>query len=256
MVVYILFNYNLCEVYFILKKYIPLFAIVLILFLSCSNNQNQSFLHFSIPANSIRAITNEASGNWILKISITGDTTKEESFTIQKNSFSDVAQTFSIENLNAGQNILVDVSVFCENIQYYKTKETKSLTLVEGANSVDIALVKLSGNSDFTILSDTNISISATTSDGTSYVYTEGSSNIPELPYFLEITFTLSDATFTKYEWYLNGEKLSASEKSISFVPAENDFVNQKTINSLVCFFADGSSTYVAEFKFYITNEN
>lgn len=127
-----------------MKKYIPFFAIALIFFtLSCSNNtQQQSSLNFSISKNLIRTITNESSSDLSLKISISGDTVTEKSFSIQKDSISDETQSFTVENLTAGQTVSVDVSVFCGTIQYYKTKETKTLTLVEGNNSVDIVLEK------------------------------------------------------------------------------------------------------------------
>lgn len=241
-----------------MKKYIPFFAIALIFFtLSCSNNtQQQSSLNFSISKNLIRTITNESSSDLSLKISISGDTVTEKSFSIQKDSISDETQSFTVENLTAGQTILVDVSVFCGTIQYYKTKETKTLTLVEGNNSVDIVLTSVLGNSDISITDKSNFSISAVDEKENSYYYSSSSSDIPEISYLIETTFSLnSDSTFLSYTWYLNGEELECPENNISLTLSKSDYVNIDGINSIVCFFSDENSSYEAEFKFTIKDK-
>lgn len=228
--------------------------------LSCSSNpQEQSSLNFSISKNLIRTITNESNEDLSLKISISGDTVTEKSFLIQKDFISNETQSFTIENLIAGQTILVDVSVFCGNTQYYKTKEKKTLTLVEGDNSVDIVLTSVLGNTDITVIDKLNfsISVSAIDENGITYNYSSSTSDdIPEISYLTETTFTLnSDKTFLSYFWYLNGEELECSENSISLDLSKNDYVNVEGINSIVCFFGDENSTHEAEFKFTIKDK-
>lgn len=225
--------------------------------LSCSTNtQEQSSLNFSISKNLIRTITNETSEDLSLKISISGDTVIEKSFSIQTASISSGTQSFTIENLNAGQTVLVDVSIFCGTIQYYKTKESKTVTLVEGKNSVDIVLTSVLENPDISITDKLNFSISAVDENKTSYYYLPSSSDIPKIPYLIKTTFSLnSDTTFLSYDWYLNGEKLECTENNISLTLSKNDYVNVDGINSIVCFFSDENSSYETEFKFTIKDK-
>lgn len=236
-------------------KFLSASVLVFILLFSCSNQiEKSSSITFSLSKNTVRAITDEASGNWSLKITLSGNYKKEKSFEIQQDSLFN-GKTFSIDDLTAGETVTVDVNVYCGDVRYYKTKETKSLTLVEGKNSIDIVLKSALGNSDFSVIDSSDFLISATDEDKNTYNYSS-SSEIPEIPYLKETTFSLnSDTTFLSYTWYLNGEELNSTESSVSFVLAKNDNVSVDGTNSLVCFFSDGSKTYATEFKFIIKTE-
>lgn len=245
-------------------------------FFSCSNQVEKSAsVSFSLSKNSSRAITQEASGSWSLKISLSGGEKIEKSFEIQEDSLSK-SQAFTLDDLTAGGIVKVDVNVYCGEVQYFKAKETQTLTLAEGENSVDIVLTKsiensgdstddnsktstdddsktsddddsktsTTGDSEISIADSGSISISAVDSDGNSYVYS--SSSVPAIPYLKATTFTISNATFNSYTWYLNGEKLSGTGSSISLTPAENN-VSLSGNNSLVCFYG---TNFSAEFKF------
>lgn len=198
-----------------------------------------------------------------LKISISGDTVTEKSFLIQKDFISNETQSFTIENLTAGQTILVDVSVFCGNTQYYKTKEKKTLTLVEGDNSVDIVLTSVLGNTDITVIDKLNFSISPesfaekvtisakySTDSSTSY------ENNSPIPYNNDtLTFSLSglddynldDETVT---WYLNGDTTLQGSNETSFIPYEQSGLNIDDSNMIVCYVTINGTTYATSMRF------
>lgn len=256
-------------------------------FFSCSNQVEKSAsVTFSLSKNAVQKITSaraatddSASGTetgesdgWSLIISLSGGYTTEQIYQIQEISenSSQESQFFILNNLPADEKVNVDVNVYCGEVQYFKAKETKTLTLAEGANSVDVVLTKAftdsdssddnsgtstdddsktstTGDSEISIVDSSSISISATGSDGTTYTYS--SSSIPAIPYLTETTFTLSSSDFDSYTWYLNKEKLDGTGSSISLIPAKYEVILTGT-NSLVCFYG---TNFLAEFKFTVS---
>lgn len=229
-------------------------------FFSCSNQVEKSAsVSFSLSKNAVQKITSAraatddsasetkaSDSEWSLKISLSGGYSDEKIYPIKEISddSSQFEQQFILNGLTAGETVEVDVNVYYGEVQYFKAKGTQTLTLAEGENSVDIVLERVSGNSEISIADSGSISISAVDSDGNSYVYS--SSSVPAIPYQKATTFTISNATFDSYTWYLNDEKLSETGSSISLTPAENK-VNLSGKNSLVCFYG---TNFLAEFKF------
>lgn len=115
-------------------------SFLVFLFLSCSNQNNfSSSVIFSLSENSARALTDEADGNWNLKINLSGEYKTEKLFNIK-----DVkTQSFSLDRLPSGKRVFVDVGVYYNKNLYYKNAEKKQITLEEGENSVDILLKKV-----------------------------------------------------------------------------------------------------------------
>lgn len=228
-------------------------------FFSCSNQVEKSAsVSFSLSKNAVQKITSAraatddsasetkaSDSEWSLKISLSGGYSDEKIYPIEEISddSSQFEQQFILNGLTAGETVEVDVNVYYGEVQYFKAKETQTLTLAEGENSVDIVLERV-GNSEISIADSGSISISAVDSDGNSYVYS--SSSVPTIPYLKATTFTISNTTFDSYTWYLNGEKLSGTGSSISLTPAENK-VSLSGKNSLVCFYG---TNFLAEFKF------
>lgn len=228
-------------------KRIPLLLaafIVLALFSCSSQVEKSSSVSISLSENAARAVTGEASGEWNIRISLSGDITQEQIFPISEESLSE-NQTFLIENLEPGASVNVAAEALCGEIAYFKSKEIKTISLAGGENQVDIVLKKTVGDID---ISFGNPSVLATDSDGKSYK--PGS----EIPYLEEVTFTIdSEISYNSYSWYLNGEKLEGSKNSISLVPAKNEHIATSTTNSLVCFFDEKHSV---EFKFTFITSN
>lgn len=246
-----------------MKKRIPFFLaaftgagfILCSLFLSCSaqtEKDENSFLTFSFPESSLRAATNRASGDWNLRISISGGIKMEKVYPIKAESLQKT-QTFLLENLPSEISVNIDSYIYCGDLCYFKSKETKSMTLSTGINSVDIVLVRALSNGDFAVENPADIKISAKDSEGNEY---SSSGQSPDLPYDSQITFSLdSDTDFDSYIWYLNGNELEGKTGKISLKFSENDYVvasdsaNIKN-NSLVCFFISDENRYCAEFVF------
>ncbi len=243
-----------------MKKRIPFFltALICCIFFSCSN-QNQedetSFLNFSFSESSLRAATSGASGDWYLKILLSGSLSIERNYPIKKESLQQT-QTFYIENLPSGIALNIDSYVYCGNLCYFKSKATKSVVLSEGINSVDIVLARNISNGNFTVENPADIKISAQDSNGKEY---SSSKEIQSLPYDNQITFSVdSDMDFNSYTWYLNGNELEEKSKKISLKLSENDFVETSKSgntnnNSLVCIFIYEGKSYAAEFVFTTT---
>lgn len=222
-------------------------------FFSCSNlKEESSSVSFSLSQNSARAITSESSGDWRLKISLSGGINKEESFSIQKSSAAN-AQSFTVGNLSPGETVTVDVSIYCGKIRYYKAKETKSLTLESGGNNLDIVLVRVT--SDGTITAESfaeKVSVSAAYESDSSTTYKTGAA----IPYTnSNLAFSLSglDDESATYAWYLNGNALDSTTSTASFNPYQESNINISGTNTLSCKVTISGTTYVAEMSFTFT---
>lgn len=238
------------------KRITALLAAVLasFIFFSCSAIQDKSLLSVSVSRSALRAADGDSGGAWSLKVSISGGYSVEETFSIQEDSLSG-AQTFTMDNLPAGQRITVDVNVYYGDLVYYKAVETRQITLAEGDNIVDIALRKAVGGGDISVDDISSISITAVDADGKSYSYSS-SSDVPVLPYNVQISFILgTNMEFSSYKWYLNKNELSSTAASAVFVPAECDFIEVNGKNTLVCMFGNGSLEHAKEFVFKLDSE-
>lgn len=242
-------------------------------FFSCSNQVEKSAsINFSLSKNDIQKITSAraatdnsssetASENeWELKISLSGGYSDEKIYLIQEISenSSQEPQIFILDDLQAGKTVEVDVSIYCEGVQYFKAKETKSVTLVEGENSVEVVLERVRTNSEFSIADSGKLAILAS-------IYTTLSET--ELPiiisYTKEITYGLaykiSDGEYRNIsipvcEWFLNGNKLDETESSIKLTLAESDYVYPHGTNILTCNFTSDGNVFSTELKFTISD--
>lgn len=222
-------------------------------FFSCSNlKEESSTVSFSLSQNSARAITSESSGDWRLKISLSGGINKEESFSIQKGSAAN-AQSFTVGNLSPGETVTVDVSIYCGKIRYYKAKETKSLTLESGGNNLDIVLVRVT--SDGTITAESfaeKVSVGAAYESDSSTTYKTGAA----IPYTnSNLTFSLSglDDESATYAWYLNDNALDSTTSTASFNPYQESNIKISDTNTISCKVTISGTTYVAEMSFTFT---
>lgn len=223
-----------------------------LIFFSCSAIQEKSSISVSVPRNAFRAADDDSTGAWSLKVSLSGGYTAEESFLIQEDGLADT-QTFTVDNLPAGERITVDVNVYYGSLLYYKTVETKQVTLAEGDNTVDIVLKKAVGDGEIEVTD--KVYIAAYDGENT-YLYSASSGEIPVLPYKKTISFALlTDETGQSwtYRWDLNGTTLS--EGILSYVGgitlAENKYYIDGE-NSIVCYFGNAMQSYMAEFKFTV----
>ena len=256
------------------KKFLWLAALILpAFFISCSGSFKDSAVNFSLSKSAVRAITNEASGEWTLKISLSGDVNQEESFIIEESALEN-GQSFLIENLPTNAKVLVGVSVWRSEIQYYSEKEQPSVVLQGGENTVDVVLERNLTSASISSSKASELVIGAVDSEFKLYAYTSVLQEIPSLPYSKQLTFTLVDGssgenyTYDSYEWYLNGEKLENDllngqillKNTATFELAKCTSVvlstdSQSNVNSLVCIFGTGSDFLSAEFKFTTTAE-
>ncbi len=242
-------------------------------FISCSNSLDDSSVSFSLSNSAVRSITSESSGNWNLKISLSGDINQEKSFSIEKDALEN-GQSFLIEGLESSSTVNVDVSVWCSEVQYYEAKEKKSVVLQNKENSVDVVLERNISSASVSAKKASDTLIGAVDSDGKIYTYISTLQELPALPYTTQIAFTLADGSssgnyaYNSYEWYLNGEKLENDlsigqiliKNSATFELAKTDSVvlstdEQTNVNSLVCIFGTESEYSSAEFKFLVTAE-
>lgn len=226
-----------------------------LIFFSCSAIQDKSSISVSVPKNAFRAADDSDGGEWSLKVSLSGGYTAEETFLIQEDSLSST-QTFTMDNLPSGQRVSVDVNVYYGSLLYYKTVETKQVTLEEGDNTVDISLKKAVGDGEIEVV-DT-IYITAIDEDNNQYTYSASSGEIPALPYKKKISFILGTEQFSNswtYSWALNDNSLESTYASVSITLSDIkyiDYVNIDGQNSIVCFFGDATQQYSAEFKFTV----
>lgn len=114
-------------------------------FFSCSSFQNSSstVISLSLPSKFVREITNVESGQWTLKIRLSGDYdyVNEKEYTIKEDSLGET-QKFVIGNLRVGQKLKVDVNIYLDNVCKYKTEKAYSLTLAENENVLDVKLIQ------------------------------------------------------------------------------------------------------------------
>lgn len=248
-----------------MKKSFIIFVLSLIslVLFSCSSFQNSSktSISISLPQKTIRAITSEDSGNWTLKINLSGDLNQEKIYQIQENSLQE-AQTFIFEDLEIGQNLKVDAGIYLDDFRKYKTKQEYSLTLEKEENVLDIVLVRDIVDSNLSINDNVEITASFVVA-GETKSYSNLESEIVSIPYSVEkISFTFDDSQFLKLTSKLNGKELDIKSSPISFVPKENDNVllssdDSKLVNVLSLSLTSSTlQEFYAEFKFYLIDDS
>lgn len=226
-------------------KIFSLSLFVFIFFFSCSKSVEVTNLSFNIPSNFSRAVVDDDSDDWTLKIILSGDISLEKEVSISLN---DSQKEIVFENLEVDKQITIDAKIFKGKELFYKAEKTQSITLTSGDNFVNINFIRETSSISINFSSEIPLVI-------------EGFENAKDeitIPYMKECKISLkTEKGFTSYKWYLNGEELDFSEKEINFVPAENDFVKTEETNDLVCVFSDENGDYFSEikFKFDIGNE-
>lgn len=226
-------------------KIFSLSLFVFIFFFSCSKSLEVTNLSFNIPSNFSRAIANDDSDDWTLKIILSGDISLEKEVSISLN---DSQKEIVFENLEVDKQITIDAKIFKGKELFYKAEKTQSITLTSGDNFVNINFIRETSSVGINLSSKIPLII-------------EGFGDVQDeitIPYMKECKISLNtEKDFTSYKWYLNdGELEKFTEKEINFVPAENDFVKTEKTNVLVCVFSDENGDYFSEIKFNLNVEN
>lgn len=225
-------------------KIFSLSLFVFIFFFSCSKSLEVTNLSFNIPSNFSRAIVDDDSNDWTLKIILTGDISLEKEVSISLN---DSQKEIVFENLEVDKQITIDAKIFKGKELFCKAEKTQSIILTSGDNFVNINFIRETSSIGINIPSKFPLVI-------------EGFENLQDeitIPYMKECKISLNtEINFTSYKWYLNDEALDFSEKEINFVPAENDYVEPEKTNVLVCVFSDENGDYFSEIKFNLNVEN
>lgn len=227
-------------------KIFSLSLFVFIFFFSCSKSLEVTNLSFNISSNFSRAIADDDSDDWTLKIILSGDISLEKEVPISLN---DSQKEIVFENLEVDKQITIDAKIFKGKELFYKAEKTQSITLTSGDNFVNINFIQETSSIDINFPSEIPLVIEGF----------EKAQDEISIPYMEEYKISLkTEKDFTSYKWYLNGEELDFSEKEINFVPAENDYVKIETdnINVLVCVFIDENGDYFSEIKFNLNVEN
>lgn len=225
-------------------KIFSLLLFVFIFFFSCSKSVEVTNLSFNIPSNFSRAIVDDDSDDWTLKIILSGDISLEKEVSI---SLDDSPKEIVFENLEVDKQITIDAKIFKGKELFYKAEKTQSITLSSGDNFVNIHFIRETSSIGIDISSEIPLIIEG-------FENTQGEITIP---YMKECKISLNtEKDFDSYKWTLNGKELDFSEKEISFVPAENDDVKPEKINVLVCVFRDENGDYSSEIKFNLNVEN
>lgn len=238
---------KLTERCFMVKK-VKIFSLLLfvfIFFFSCSKSVEVTNLSFNIPSNFSRAIVDDDSDDWTLKIILSGDISLEKEVSI---SLDDSPKEIVFENLEVDKQITIDAKIFKGEELFYKAEKTQSITLSSGDNFVNIHFIRETSSIDIDISSEIPLII-------------EGFENINDeitIPYMKECKISLNtEKDFDSYKWTLNGNELDEfTEKEINFMPAENDYVEPEKTNVLVCVFSDENGNYFSEIKFNLNVEN
>lgn len=226
-------------------KIFSLSLFVFIFFFSCSKSLEVTSLSFNIPSNFSRAIADDDSNDWTLKIILTGDVSLEKDVSISLN---DSQKEIVFENLEVDKQITIDAKIFKGKELLYKAEKTQSITLTSGDNFVNINFIRETSSIGINISSKFPLSI-------------EGFENTQDeitIPYMEECKISLkAEKDFTSYKWTLNGEELKEfNGKEINFVPAQNDYVKPEKTNDLVCVFSDKNGDYFSEIKFNLDIKN
>lgn len=174
--------------------------------------------------------------NLTLNISIAGeDFSRNEIFYIRP---TPPHQTFSIDELPSEISLNLDVSINWKDIPYYRQNQPQEITLFGGDNIVNVAIKKAFTEND----SFGTITANAENTE-------QGTQNKISEQTILETGFSLS-SNFNpeKYEWFINGKKLSWTEKEGNrFSPEELENISKTETNSLVCIFGPISGTELSE---------
>lgn len=174
--------------------------------------------------------------NFTLNLSVSGDDFAiNEIFNIRP---TPPHQTFSIDELPSEIPVSIDISIKWRDILYYIQKQKKKIILSAGENIVDVAIKKAFTEND----SFGTITANAENTE-------QGTQNKISEQTILETGFSLS-SNFNpeKYEWFINGKKLSWTEKEGNrFSPEELENISKPGTNSLVCIFGPISGTELSE---------
>ncbi len=183
---------------------------------------------------SIISITEDE--NLTLNISISGeDFSINEIFNIRP---APPRQTFTIDELPSEISVNLDVSINWKDIPYYRQKQAEQITLFDGDNIINVALKKAFKETD----SFGTITISENQSTATD-ITNITDKNLKSLDFSLS-----SNLNPEKYEWFINGKRLSWTEKERNrFSSEELENISRSGTNSLVCIFGPVSGTELSE---------
>lgn len=227
-------------------KIFSLSLFVFIFFFSCSKSLEVTNLSFNIPSNFSRAIVDDDSDDWTLKIILSGDISLEKDVSISLN---DSQNEIVFENLEVDKQITIDAKIFKGKELFYTAEKNQTITLTSGDNFVNINFIRETSSIGINISSEIQLIIEGF----------ENSQDEITIPYNTkECKISLNaEKDFNSYKWYLNDKELEDfTEKEINFVPAENDYVKPGKTNVLVCIFSDENGDYFSEIKFNLNVEN
>ena len=249
------------------KSFSFVFSVILssLLVFSCADTSSSSSLSIEVPASLAREATVTdgdsaeagSSAAFTLLVTLSGDYSVTESFSFTEADFSSAeSKNFTLEGLPANAEVTVRVSILCDGVAVYTQKSSASVRLSAGENAVSLTLKR--GSSDVTL---STVKIDAVYADGselTSSLDEAGSSL--QLDCEKPVLFTCNHSFSGKvtYSWYLNGEKLSDTTRSITIDLKKADGVNmaEGEENLLTCAVTDSSGTVEpAEYVFLIKNE-
>ncbi len=225
-------------------------AFVSILFFSCSQSSSSS-ISFSLPNSVFKSLNKSESENLVynLKINLSGDYAKEYSFTFSNEKTPSV---YTIDNLPVGAKVEINAKLLLDDVVYYASKESASVTLESGKNSANLKLVRL--YSDVSIdLADFEIQMTYS-KDGNSITYDKNTESISISLVDTDVSFGLvtdfnGEAT---YKWLLNGTELESTTDSCKVNFTENASVLVDEKNTISCIITSGGVQEIAELSFEV----
>ena len=223
-------------------------AFVSILFFSCSESSSSS-ISFSLPNSVFKSLNKSESENLVynLKINLSGDYAKEYSFTFSNKESPSV---YTIDNLPVGAKVEINAKLLLDDVVYYASKESASVTLESGKNSANLKLVRL--YSDVSIdLADFEIQMTYS-KDGNTITYDKNTESISIS--LVDVSFGLvtdfnGEAT---YKWLLNGTELESTTDSCKVNFTENASVLVDEKNTISCIITSGGVQKIAELSFEV----
>ena len=223
-------------------------AFVSILFFSCSESSSSS-ISFSLPNSVFKSLNKSESENLVynLKINLSGDYAKEYSFTFSNEKTPSV---YTIDNLPVGAKVEINAKLLLDDVVYYASKESASVTLESGKNSANLKLVRL--YSDVSIdLADFEIQMTYSKA-GNTITYDKNTESISIS--LVDVSFGLvtdfnGEAT---YKWLLNGTELESTIDSCKVNFTENASVLVDEKNTISCIITSGGVQKIAELSFEV----
>ncbi len=223
---------------------------VSILFFSCSESSSSS-ISFSLPNSVFKSLNKSESENLVynLKINLSGDYAKEYSFTFSNEKTPSV---YTIDNLPVGAKVEINAKLLLDDVVYYASKESASVTLESGKNSANLKLVRL--YSDVSIdLADFEIQMTYS-KDKNIITYDKNTESISISLVDTDVSFGLvtdfnGEAT---YKWLLNGTELESTTDSCKVNFTENASVLVDEKNTISCIITSGGVQKIAELSFEV----